>query len=134
MTKAAVPPPPWAASVLRVGTKADLVPAAKTADRLDVVTSAVTGAGIATLLEIVTAHVMTALAPGESPLMTRERHRAALVVAAEAIADATAAGERPLELRAEDLRRAGDALGRITGRIDVEDLFDVIFRDFCIGK
>lgn len=40
----------------------------------------------------------------------------------------------PAELRAEDLRRAADALGRITGRIDVEDLLDVIFRDFCIGK
>jgi tRNA modification GTPase len=37
-------------------------------------------------------------------------------------------------MRAEDLRRAGDAIGRITGRIDVEDLLDVIFRDFCIGK
>ena len=40
----------------------------------------------------------------------------------------------PTELRAEDLRQAADALGRITGRIDVEDLLDVIFRDFCIGK
>ncbi len=39
-----------------------------------------------------------------------------------------------MELRAEDLRQATDALGRITGRIDVEDLLDVIFRDFCIGK
>jgi tRNA modification GTPase len=42
--------------------------------------------------------------------------------------------ERPLELRAEELRHAGDALARITGKIDVEDMLDVIFRDFCIGK
>ncbi|MGN6463801.1 MAG: hypothetical protein ACTHLY_21705 [Pseudolabrys sp.] len=38
------------------------------------------------------------------------------------------------ELVAESLRRAADALGRLTGRIDVEDVLDVIFRDFCIGK
>ena len=38
------------------------------------------------------------------------------------------------ELEAEDLRLAARELGRITGRVDVEDLLDVIFRDFCIGK
>jgi tRNA modification GTPase len=38
------------------------------------------------------------------------------------------------ELRAEDLRLALRSLGRITGTVDVEDLLDVIFRDFCIGK
>ena len=39
-----------------------------------------------------------------------------------------------VELAAEDLRLAARALGRITGRIDVEELLDVVFRDFCIGK
>ncbi len=38
------------------------------------------------------------------------------------------------ELTSEDLRLAVRHLGRITGRVDVEDLLDVIFRDFCIGK
>jgi tRNA modification GTPase len=38
------------------------------------------------------------------------------------------------ELMAEDLRLALRAIGRITGRVDVEELLDVIFRDFCIGK
>jgi tRNA modification GTPase len=38
------------------------------------------------------------------------------------------------ELIAEDLRAAATALGRLTGRVDVEDILDVIFRDFCIGK
>jgi tRNA U34 5-carboxymethylaminomethyl modifying GTPase MnmE/TrmE len=42
--------------------------------------------------------------------------------------------ELATELRAEHLRRAAEAIGRITGRIDVEDLLDVIFREFCIGK
>jgi tRNA modification GTPase len=35
---------------------------------------------------------------------------------------------------AEELRLAGRALGRLTGRVDVEEILDVIFRDFCIGK
>ena len=39
-----------------------------------------------------------------------------------------------LTLRAEHLRRASDMLGRITGDIDVEDILDVIFSQFCVGK
>ena len=38
------------------------------------------------------------------------------------------------DLLAEELRTAARALGRLTGRVDVEDILDVIFRDFCIGK
>ena len=38
------------------------------------------------------------------------------------------------QLAAEDLRQAARSLGRITGRVDVEDMLDVIFREFCIGK
>ena len=38
------------------------------------------------------------------------------------------------ELIAEELRSAATTLGRLTGRVDVEDILDVIFRDFCIGK
>jgi tRNA modification GTPase len=44
---------------------------------------------------------------------------------------AMGAGE---ELAAEDLRMAAYALGRLLGRVDVEDVLDVIFREFCIGK
>ena len=39
-----------------------------------------------------------------------------------------------LELRAEDLRRAAHALGRLTGAVDVEDVLDAVFSRFCIGK
>jgi tRNA modification GTPase len=65
-------------------------------------------------------------------LITRARHR-------EAVADAAAALERAgaaalPELAAEDMRLAARALGRITGAVDVDELLDVIFRDFCIGK
>lgn len=69
---------------------------------------------------------------GEAPLITRSRHRSAIRDCAEALARAQEAGEAALF--AEDLRLALRALGRIVGKVDVEDLLDVIFRDFCIGK
>jgi tRNA modification GTPase len=68
----------------------------------------------------------------ETPVLTRARHREALE---EAAASLRRSAEAPLpELRAEDLRLALRSLGRITGAVDVEDLLDVIFREFCIGK
>ena len=67
--------------------------------------------------------------------MTRARHRRALedTVAALDRALAERASGRE-ELIAEELRAAATTLGRLTGRVDVEDILDVIFRDFCIGK
>ena len=67
-----------------------------------------------------------------APVLTRARHREALETALAALHRSLAA-ELP-ELRAEDLRLAWRSLGRITGRVDVEDLLDVIFADFCLGK
>ena len=76
-----------------------------------------------------------ALSAAEPALVTRERHRAALQETAEALARALAVGRSGQEeLIAEELRLAARALGRLTGRVDVEDVLDVIFRDFCIGK
>jgi tRNA modification GTPase len=69
---------------------------------------------------------------GEGATLTRLRHRAALEETLAALRRATAA--QAAELAAEDLRLAARALGRITGRVDVEDVLDVIFREFCIGK
>lgn len=68
----------------------------------------------------------------DAPAFTRERHRQALQSCLQAI-DACSFGQPP-ELLAENCRHAAFALGRITGSIGVEDLLDVIFRDFCIGK
>jgi tRNA modification GTPase len=65
-------------------------------------------------------------------VLTRARHREALETALAALQRSLTAGLP--ELRAEDLRLAWRSLGRITGRVDVEDLLDVIFRDFCLGK
>lgn len=123
---------------LVVGTKIDLIDSegerSSLAARYDCLVSSKTGAGVDALLADLTSRIATELAPAESPLVTRARHRTALLQCVDALRTALAGDGRPLEFRAEDLRSAGDALGRITGRIDVEDLLDVIFRDFCIGK
>lgn len=94
--------------------------------------SARTGAGLRDLEQRLTAFSADRLAVGSAPSLTRARHRAALDECRTALDRALTA---PLpELAAEDIRLASRALGRITGRVDVEDLLDIIFRDFCIGK
>jgi len=92
-----------------------------------------TGEGLDRLCDRITAFLAAELEPGEAPLISRSRHRSALGSCRAAIAAAGRPGSAD-EIRAEELRRATDALGRITGRVDVEDLLDVIFREFCIGK
>ncbi len=94
--------------------------------------SAKTGTGLGTLENALIAKIEALLGSRETPSLTRRRHREALEEARESLARAQ---DAPLpELVAEDLRLAVRAIGRITGRIDVEDLLDVIFKDFCIGK
>ena len=66
------------------------------------------------------------------PPLTQARHRAALLEAQARLAGAQTA-DLP-ELRAEDLRLAMRALGRITGSVGVEDILDTLFARFCIGK
>jgi tRNA modification GTPase len=72
--------------------------------------------------------------PGDAPALTRPRHRHALGEAAAALQHGLVAPADQPELLAEDLRLAMRAIGRITGRVDVEELLDFVFRDFCIGK
>ena len=67
-----------------------------------------------------------------APVMTRERHRLAVLDALSAVQRSLDADD--IDLMAEDVRLAATSLGRITGRVDVEDILDVVFRDFCIGK
>ena len=93
--------------------------------------SALTGQGIPELIAALAARVARNY-DSAAPLLTRARHREALQETAAALHRSLAA-ELP-ELRAEDLRLAWRSLGRITGRADVEDLLDVIFADFCLGK
>lgn len=96
--------------------------------------SVTSGQGMETLLSALTQKIQSLMQQisRETPSLTRARHRAALEECARCLYVALDA-DSP-ELMAEDLRMAARALGRLTGRVDVEDLLDVIFRDFCIGK
>jgi tRNA modification GTPase len=97
--------------------------------------SATTGEGFDVLLNALARHAEKFLAGAESALVTRERHRRALQDALIALRRALVPDLSIREdLLAEELRLAARALGRLTGRVDVDDVLDVIFRDFCIGK
>jgi tRNA modification GTPase len=127
---AGVDPTLAASAAITVWNKADL-PWPQERDGLRL--SLATGAGLEGVIKAIAVQAKQKLGVGgESPALTRARHR-------EAVVEAGAALERALpaqspELMAEDLRLALRAIGRLTGQVDVEDLLDVIFRDFCIGK
>jgi tRNA modification GTPase len=97
--------------------------------------SALTGAGMEGLTSALAAYAKTYFASTESAVITRARHRRALEETVAALDRALARDHANREeLIAEELRAAATTLGRLTGRVDVEDILDVIFRDFCIGK
>ena len=97
--------------------------------------SALSGQGVDRLIAGLSEYARTYFATTENSIITRARHRHALQETVAALDRAlTQAGGRGEELVAEELRSAATTLGRLTGRVDVEDILDVIFRDFCIGK
>jgi tRNA modification GTPase len=121
-------------SSLLILNKADLLPSplqAASGHQLLAV-SALSGAGLPELLAALKERAAGMLASGDQPVLTRLRHREALEDCRLTLGRGLAVG--PVELKAEELRLAARALGRITGRFDVEDVLDVIFREFCIGK
>ena len=125
------------AEVWQVRNKIDLLSSAPATCRSEqsLAISALTGAGLPELIAALARHAETALAGAETSLVTRERHRVALRKVVEALDRTLAEGPAGREdIVAEELRLAGRELGRLTGRVDVEDVLDVIFRDFCIGK
>lgn len=126
-----------AGTIIPVVNKIDLAAAPEAlAGQATVPVSARTGEGLAALLGRIEAAAAELLQGGGAAPLTRLRHRAALGDAAEALnrAASGAGSGADSELVAEDLRLAARAIGRVTGRVDVEDLLDVIFMDFCIGK
>jgi tRNA modification GTPase len=96
--------------------------------------SALTGEAIPELLSLLSRRVVDALGREEAPVLTRARHRRLVEEARAALERAIPMLARGPELAAEDVRVAASAIGRLTGRIDVEDLLDEIFSSFCIGK
>jgi tRNA modification GTPase len=115
--------------ILHIQTKIDLHPVAPEGRGISVLT----GAGLSALIAELTARAAAAMAIGDAPAITRARHRSALTQTVEHLQMACTQ-DHDLVLAAEELRLAARALGRITGRVDVEDVLDVIFSSFCIGK
>lgn len=121
--------PPTDAVVIDIETKIDLKPAMRPNA---VAVSAATGEGFNALRDRLVAVAGSLTQASGPPPLTRTRHRVAI---AEALACLEAASAASLpELRAEDLRRAVQTLGRVTGQVGVEDMLDSLFRQFCIGK
>lgn len=138
--------------VIHIGTKADLVAASPegpgfdrvgtspvsgsihAADRPAIMVSSVSGQGIGELLAMLSEKAREAAGGASDVLPSRLRHVELLNETAAYLDAALQGNDRDLELRADDLRLAADRLGRISGAVDVEDLLDVIFSQFCIGK
>ena len=132
-----------AAEIWLIGNKFDLADDKRRAsfasnctseNRFTYMISAATGEGMATLMAALAAHARQYFAATESAVVTRARHRQALEETLSALDRALNERDGREEVIAEELRAAATTLGRLTGRVDVEDILDVIFRDFCIGK
>ena len=96
--------------------------------------SAKTGHGMEALIQKIGEHAEACSGNANQTLITRARHREALEKVCQALTASLKVSESNPELSAEQVRNAGEYLGRITGRVNVEELLDVIFSEFCIGK
>lgn len=124
---------PGGAAVLRVRTKRDLLDSDSKRVEADIVLSARTGAGIEDLIRAI-GETLRLARPMPAALITRTRQRDGIARSLDYLRELERAGDHAVEVKAELLRSAADALGRVTGKVDVEDLLDVIFSEFCIGK
>ena len=127
------------APVLGVLTKVDLVAERHQFDHA-IAVSARTGEGLATLLDAIDARLAAehgVLPSDDAPGLTRARHRAAATTAArelEAFDEALVADALPMSIAAIHVRHAADALGELIGVVHTDDILDVVFRQFCVGK
>jgi tRNA modification GTPase len=96
--------------------------------------SAARGDGLAELVSALAAFAQSYFGAGDEALIGRERQRVLLQQTAASLRRSLDVAELGEELVAEELRSASTALGRLLGRVDVEDVLDVIFREFCVGK
>lgn len=119
---------------LVVCNKADLGAVAVDAGFESLSVSSRTGEGLAPLHDWIAARLARDLSGADFPAVTRERHRLRLTEALRAVQAARAALDLAPEMAGEDLRRAADALSRVTGAIGVEDILGQVFSTFCIGK
>ncbi|MEQ9518932.1 MAG: tRNA uridine-5-carboxymethylaminomethyl(34) synthesis GTPase MnmE [Parvibaculum sp.] len=121
---------------LFVRTKADLVIEGEKSDRKWFPVSVKSGFGLETLLTELSRRIEDRFGGLEAPVISRARHRSEIATCRECLARGLTllGNEGDLSLAAEEFRRSVRAIGRVTGVVDVEDLLDVVFRDFCIGK
>lgn len=96
--------------------------------------SAGRGDGISGLISALVAFAQDFFGADEHGLIARDRQRRLLQQTADSLQRSTSMFDQGEELAAEDLRAAAYSLGKLLGRVDVEDILDVIFREFCIGK
>jgi tRNA modification GTPase len=101
---------------------------------LDFAISAQRGDGVDALVTALAEFAGRYFGGGEAAAVTRLRHRSILQQAAASLAKAEELTGHGDELVAEELRSAAHSLGRLLGRVDIEDVLDSIFREFCIGK
>src|SRR5882757_4036028 len=94
--------------------------------------SASRGDGLQELMAALVGHAEDYFGSGEGGLIGRERQRTLLRETMASLQRSME--EKGEELVAEDMRSAAHSLGRLLGRVDVEDILDKIFREFCIGK
>lgn len=119
---------------LTVFTKADLDRPALPSDRDALAVSTATGEGLAALHDWIAARLARDLSGADFPAVTRERHRRRLEEALAAVETGRGALDVAPEMAGDDLRRAAEALARVTGAIGVEDILGEVFTSFCIGK
>lgn len=123
--------------MLRVGSKLDLLDdrgQERARANFDLLVSSTGGEGLDALLAAIGSKAAVAAASVADVLPSRARHAELLGRTAACLRKAVGGDASDVELRAEELRQASDTLGRIVGRIDVEELLDAIFSEFCIGK
>jgi len=119
---------------LVVCNKADLGAVAVDGGFESLSVSSRTGEGLAPLHGWIAARLARDLSGADFPAVTRERHRLRLTEALRAVQAARSALDLAPEMAGEDLRRAAEALSRVTGAIGVEDILGQVFSTFCIGK
>jgi tRNA modification GTPase len=122
-----------AVPVWTVRTKIDLEPR-QTEGGFDFRLSASRGDGVKELISALVGFARDYFGSEEGALIGRERHRELLRQTAELLRRSMSVVDKGEEFVAEDLRAAANCLGRLLGRVDVEDILDKIFREFCIGK
>lgn len=88
--------------------------------------------GIESLISVMKEHMQERLSGGQDALITRARHRTAFISALSHLENARL--QTALELKGEELRLTTQELGKIVGAIHIEDVLDVVFSSFCIGK